>query len=456
VTGVPEMAHSAVLASMLGPGERPALAVTAGSGMEVTLADGRTVLDAGSLSSCLLGHCHPAITAAITAAAGTVYVNDSTGYAPRDRAGEDLLNLGFAGEPWADAVVFTVSSSEAGDLALMLAQMLTGRSALVCRELGYHGGVGLGREVSSHPYWSAGLLAGTELTPPLSPTPVRHLPVPECARTSPPDPEHSCTSGCLLDAPSLLSDAAAVIMDYSQGGVIPSPQYQDELAAIARTAGALWIADETVTGFGRIGRMFAFQRGRARPDMVTLGKGITGGAAPGGALVLSRRVVEAIGQRRWMTSSTFRGHPLAVAAVSAVLDTITQEDLIARAAPHSTQLAQRLNEIVERHPIALRCWGEGMLWFIELATRPEHREETWHGGGNTEPITAAVQRHALNHGALIGAYSGNLLWLIPPLIATPNHIAAICDALDNALHNADAELAAESPDVHIELSTQPS
>src|SRR4051812_3112302 len=105
----------------------------------------------------------------------------------------------------------------------------------------------------------------------------------------------------------MLADAAAVIMDYANGGGCPSAQYQDTLAGLTKQAGAIWIADETVTAFGRMGRSFTFARGNSRPDMVTLGKGITGGIVPGGALVMSREVVDRIGDRRWMTNSTYRG-----------------------------------------------------------------------------------------------------------------------------------------------------
>ena len=431
------MTSATVLTALLRPGERASLAVRSGSGMVLTLEDGRTVLDAGSLSSCLLGHCHPAIVDAITGAARTVYVNDATGYAPREQAGVDLLRVAFADEPWAAAVVFTVSSSEAADLALMLAQMLSGRDALVCRELGYHGGLGLGREVSLHPFWSAGLIAEGHITLPHSPTEVRRLPVPECGRTFPFEDSHECTADCLRGAPAMLRDAAAVMMDYSQGGIVASPGYQDALAGMASAAGALWIADETVTGFGRIGRMFAFQRGSSRPDIVTLGKGITGGGAPGGALVLSRRVVEAIGSRRWMTSSTFRGHPISVAAVSAVMRTLEADDLVAQAAPQSRLIARRLAEIVERHDLALRFWGEGMLWFIELDVAPEHGEAAWLGDGAAEPLPSVVQRRALDHGALVGAFSGNLLWLHSP--ARRDHEpdrGTVCDALESAIAQA--------------------
>jgi 4-aminobutyrate aminotransferase-like enzyme len=434
--------RTGLLSSLLAPRERPTLSVARGQGMELTLTDGRTVLDAGSLSSCLLGHCHPALVAAIGSAAASVYVNDATGYGPRERAAQDLLNLGFGDEPWADAVVFTVSSSEASDLALMLSQMLTGRTELVSRELSYHGGVGLAREVSTHPLWSAGLLADTSITLPLQATPVRRLPAPDCGHGLTGMRDHDCLHSCLKEASGLLRDAAAVIMDSSQGGVVPSPAYQDKLAALAQNAGALWIADETVTGFGRIGHMFGFQRGRARPDMVVLGKGITGGSAPGGALILSRQVVEDIGHRRWMTSSTFRGHPLTVSVVSALVRTLLADGLVDEAAAHAAVVESRLADIVARRNAALASWGEGMLWFVELAAKPEHAEASWRGGGSQAPITDQVQQAALERGSLIGKLSGNLMWLIPPLIATPTQLTRVCDALEGALAELDEGVSA--------------
>jgi 4-aminobutyrate aminotransferase-like enzyme len=425
--------------SMLAFGERPPLAVRSGRGMELTLEDGREVLDAGSLSANLLGHCHPALVEAVIGAARTVYVNDATGYGPRERAAEDLLAVAFAEEPWAAAVVFTLSSSEAADLALTLAQMLTGRQPLVSRELGYHGATGLGREVSSHPLWSHGLLSDTGVTLPRNSAALRTLSLPACGLTDL-DPSHDCVASCLPGATEALRGAAAVIIDHSQAGVVASATYQDALASIAANAGALWIADETVTGLGRIGSMFAFQRGRSRPDMVTLGKGLTGSAAPGGALVLSVAVLEAIGRRKWMTTSTFRGHPVTVAAISAAMRTIESDRLIDAAEAHGARLRERLADVAARHAIVRRLKGDGVMWFMELTAAPEHGEEVWRGGGDAVPLTALVQARALEHGVLIGLYSGTLIWLIPPLIATAAQLDAVVDALDGALGEVTAGL----------------
>jgi 4-aminobutyrate aminotransferase-like enzyme len=430
--------HGALFASNHAPRERETTRVRRGEGVWLTLEDGRVVLDAGSMSAAILGHCHPDLTRAVERAAREVYVSDGLGYAPREQAAEDLLRVAFAGEPWADRVGLFVSSSEAADLGLLLAQILTGREPLVSRELSYHGGTGLSREVSAHPRWGAHLASlESGVTPRPSPlTTTRRLPVPKCGVGAVAG-DHSCAEECLRDAGAVLDGAAAVIMDNSNGGVCASAQYQDTLADLAKKAGALWIADETVTAFGRLGHRFAFSRGQSRPELVTLGKGITGGMVPGGALVLSREIVDAIGGRRWMTNSTYRGAPITVAAISAVQTVLERDDLISRAAKIGATLGQDLQEIGSRHPSVASVSGEGLMWHVRLAGDPQHAEDAWRGDGQSASLTKAVHDAAIDEGVFIGVLGGEYLWLVPPLIVTPEQLADAAEALDRALAVAD-------------------
>jgi 4-aminobutyrate aminotransferase-like enzyme len=432
-----------LLSSMSAPGQRHALQAVRGRGTQLTLADGRSVIDVGAMSANLLGHCHPEIVAAVQAAAETVNLGDMVGYPPREQAVDDILDIAYKGEDWAGSVALFVSSSEAADLGLGLAQMLTGREPLVCRRSGYHGGVGLAREVSHHPMWNTSLaaLAGGALARPAYGV-TREIPVPECGRSFQPA-GHDCADACLDGAADALADAAAVIMDYSQGGVVPSAQYQDALANMARDAGAMWIADETVTAYGRMGHGFAFQRGSMRPDMVTMGKGITGGAVSAGALILSKEVVEAIGERRWMTSSTYRGHPLAVAAMSAVVKVIERDQLVERAARLGESLGPELQSIADSHPSVRSVIGEGLSWLINVV-EPDRSldEDEWRGDGQHTGISNAVHQAILDQGVLIPEFSGERLWIVPPLIISESDLATALEALDSALSVADRMLEA--------------
>jgi 4-aminobutyrate aminotransferase-like enzyme len=240
------------------------------------------------------------------------------------------------------------------------------------------------------------------------------------------------------DLTAALGGAAAVIIDYSQGGIYPAPAYQDRLASAAREAGVLWIADEVVTGLGRQGRWLTFQRGQSRPDIVTLGKGLAGGVAPAAAVVLSQRVAGMLADQLWQTYSTFRGHPLTVAAISATVRRIGREGLVERAASLDAMLRARLGEIAAAHPCVQRADGLGLHWTLELRGG-DWRD--WHAD-TSEPTPAdRIVAAALDAGVLIATSAEETsLFLAPPLIVSDEELDTILDVLDRALSVADEEL----------------
>jgi len=410
-----------LLSCMLAPGERPGLRIAGGEGATLELADGRRVVDCGSISAALLGHAHPELIAAVERGARAPYVSDGHGHDLRDQA-------------WAAVVRFCNSASEANDLALSLARTLTGRTPLVARHVGYHGGVGLAREISDSPLWDGGLAdrAGGHAAPPDLWRDVRML---SGRPTAAAGVEDAPTNDELLDgAPELLDGAAAVIVDQGANGLVfVDGDYQDRLAAMAREAGALWIADEAVTGLGRLGRSFGFQMGEARPDVVTMGKGITAGAAPGGAVVLSERVAAMLSGRRWMTYSTFRGHPVTAAAVSATVRTIERECLVERAGRVGAWFRGEVERVAAGHPCAKAVRGEGLHVSLELNGAGEHEFRRWHGDGPRQPLAEAVSAAALDRGVLIPAYSGLSLWFVPSLVIGEQQLEQVLEALDGAL-----------------------
>lgn len=170
----------------------------------------------------------------------------------------------------------------------------------------------------------------------------------------------------LARADDELRGAAAVIIDYTQGGRYPAPAYQDVLARKARAAGALWIADEVVTGFGKCGRWMNFQRGSERPDMVTLGKCLGGGVMPLAAVILSQEVVERIGDASWQSYSALRFGDAAAAAAAAFVRVVAEEELVARARRLHDVLHAGMAALVQGHPSVSRLDGCGLHWWIEL------------------------------------------------------------------------------------------
>jgi 4-aminobutyrate aminotransferase-like enzyme len=431
--------HLPVLSTGLG---LRGIEVAGAAGVWFRLADGRRVIDASNTAA-PLGHCHPDLVAVVRGASGSPALNEGWGWRGRQQAADDLLEHAFAGEEdWIGAIRFCTSVSEANDMALSLAQVLTRRAPLVTRERAYLGTVGLSREVTTQPQWHGGLSSprgGWSPVPHLAD--VRQIPAPNCTVHVP----CTRTGGCRClpnDLADPLADSAAVIIDYSQGGVYPAPAYQDKLAAAAREAGALWIADEAVTGLGRQGRWLTLQRGESRPDIITLGKGLAGGVTPAAAVVLSRRIADLMHDQGWQSFSTFRGHPLTVAAIGATVGRIAREGLVERADALDAMLRRRLGELASAHSCVRRVAGLGLHWTVDL------RGVSWQDwrADSGEPTPAdRMLAAALDVGVLISANAEAQLLIAPPLIVSDSELETILVALDRALAIADKTLLVGEP-----------
>jgi 4-aminobutyrate aminotransferase-like enzyme len=416
----------------IGEGDAAVPEVVGGEGAWFELADGRRVID-GSNTAAPLGHAHPEVVEAVREAASAPALNEGWRWAKREEAAEELIRVAFGDEDWVGGVRFFISASEANDVALALCQALTGRTALATRVRAYHGGTGLAREMTRQPHWHGGLSSPAGVAPAPRLVEVHELPAPAGARiTGQADP----TAGgeWLAEAERQLAHSASVLLDYSQGGVYWSASYQDRVAEIARRAGALWIADETVTGFGRVGGWFQFQHSTTRPDIVTMGKSLAAGGAPAGAVVLSRELMDRMAGSSWQSYSTFRGHPIEVAAVVAHVRVSARDRVYERALELDGVMVERLTKIAADHPSVARIDGRGLHWTVELHG-PDWRR--WRGE-EADPLASRVAARAFEAGALI-ATSGEQtsLFLAPPLVIAEADLGLLVDALDAGLSVAD-------------------
>jgi len=428
------MAASRVLSTSLTSREQPL--VVRAEGMWLELDDGRRVIDATNTAA-PLGHAHPEIVEAVRGAATAPAINEGVRWAGRDAAAEALLETALAGEDWAGAVRFFISAGEANDVASALAQALTGRPALATRERAYHGGVGLARDLTVQPQWHGGLAYRDRTLAPPRLADVRELPAPVGARIVGDAPDPAADRAALDQAAGELAEVAAVLIDYSQGGIYHQPGYQDRLAELARDAGALWIDDETVTGLGRVGSWFQFQAGGSRPDMVTMGKGLAAGGAPAGVAVLSKQLLERIEEAGWQSYSSYRAHPIEVAAIEAHIRVSARDEIWRRALDFDRLLAREMKRLADAHPGIARIDGRGLHWTIEFHG-PSWRD--WEGH-DPDPLASRIASRVLDAGAMI-ATSGEQtsLFIAPPLIIEEKELTKVLEALDHGLELADAEL----------------
>ncbi|WP_127818920.1 aminotransferase class III-fold pyridoxal phosphate-dependent enzyme [Microbacterium sp. CPCC 204701] len=414
----------------------PSRRIVGGEGVHLHLADGTRLLDASNTGA-PLGHGHPAMVEALREAAAYPVVNEGHSWAEREDVADELVATAFGGEDWVGGIRFGMSGSEVNDIALSLAQSVTGRAPVVTRERAYHGLVGLSRDVTVQPQWHGGLSAlSGHVSRPASGVEVRTIGHPGGSAYAA-DGRTDATVPAAADLVAL-EGAAAVIVDYTQGGFYYDPAYQDAVAQRAQESGALWIADEVVTGLGRSGRWMQFTGAASRPDIVTLGKPLAGGAVPAGAVVLSKRVLEVLETAKWQNYSTFRAHPVVVHAIRAHLRVAAAEGLPQRAVELGAEFGSMLADLGRRHPSVTRVAGNGLHWTVELPG-PDWR--SWRSTSMQTHLSDLVVGEARMRGVQISTSDEpTSLFLAPPLIIERAELERIVDSVDAGLTVADRAL----------------
>ncbi|CAN5506248.1 glutamate-1-semialdehyde 2,1-aminomutase [soil metagenome] len=286
------------------------------AGAHVWDVDGNEMIDyVGSWGPMILGHAHPAITAAITAAA-----QRGTSYGAPNPHEVDLGELITAAMPHVERLRFVSSGTEAAMSAIRLARAATGRDAIIKMAGGYHGHAdALLVEPGSG---AIGMPASAGVTP-------------GAARDTLVAPYNDLEAVERLLAER---DVAAIIVEpvaANMGVVPPLPEYLEGLRAVTARHGALLIFDEVITGF-RIARGGATERYGVVPDLVVLGKIIGGGlpvGAYGGRAELMRLIAP---DGPVYQAGTLSGNPLAMAAGAATLRNLTAEtyDHLEKSAAH--------------------------------------------------------------------------------------------------------------------------
>ncbi|MGH7813502.1 MAG: adenosylmethionine--8-amino-7-oxononanoate transaminase [Candidatus Binataceae bacterium] len=230
--------------------------------------------------------------------------------------------------------------------------------------------------------------------------------------------------------------AALVIEPMVQGAAgiwTHSAEYLSGIATMAREAGALVICDEVATGFGRTGKMFASEHAGISPDLMCLGKGITGGYLPMAATLATEKIFSAfLGEpeefRAFYYGHTYTGNPLAAAAALANLKIFRDEKVIELIQPRIAQLAEGLRDRFAPLAHAADIRQCGMMAGIELMDDPARRIPY-----NVEQqIGVAVTKAARKAGVVIRPL-GNVIVLMPPLAITKDELATLLEVTRGAI-----------------------
>ena len=399
------------------------------SGCTMVGADGREYLDCFSgIAVVNAGHGHPKVLAAARAQMDKL-VHCCTCVYYNPRAAELAEKLAAAAPGRLQKTFFSNSGAEAIEGAVRLAKQFTRRRELVCLTMSFHGRtVGTlsitgnrGRKKGFGPYLSG----------------VAFAPAPYCYRCPLKLSYPRCGVACAEFIDHVLryqtaGEVAAFIAEpvMGEGGIIvPPKEYFTKAVEIIRKDGALFIADEVQSGFGRTGRLFAIEHYGVEPDLMCMAKGIADGF-PLGAFIARPDVADAFTPGDHL--STFGGNPVSCAAGLANLEVMRDEKLPEAAAERGAQLLARLAKIKDAFPLVGDVRGVGLMIGVELvkdaAKAPAAAE------------AKEVRRLCREAGVLVGLGGalGNVVRFQPPLVIAAAQVDRAADVFEKALGSVSA------------------
>jgi len=353
-------------------------------GANVRDVDGNIYIDlTAGFGVAAVGHRHPRVVEAVRHQAGELLhaLGDVHAHPRRVELARLLVALAQVDDA---QVFFAISGAEAVEIALKTALGATGRPGILAFDPSYHGMTLGALAVTSRPEFRDPFAAHLHEH-------VRRLPFGAGLAT--------------VDETLKGGDVGAVIVEPivgREGVLIPPAGWLFGLAEICRRQGALLIADEIFTGFGRTGRLFAVDHEGVRPDILCCGKAL-GGGLPIAAVIARRdlfRCWETPGEARH--TATFIANPLACAAALAAVAVIQEIDLPSRAARLGDNLGRRLADWPRRFPAVEEVRGRGLLWGIQF--RDAKTAKKW--------MLGAWSRGVL---LLAGGPEGRVAQIVPPL-----------------------------------------
>lgn len=384
-----------------------------GEGIYLYDADGRRYTDfTCGIGVTNTGHCHPKVVQAIQEQAGKLIFGQMNIVIPQTAV--SLANTLNEITPAAiDSFFFANSGAEAVEAAVKLAKHATGKSNVIVFQGSFHG-----RTAQTMAMTTSKTIYRHNYQP--LPAAVFVAPFPYSYFYGWDDAE--TVAFCLkqldmvLKGQSAVEETAVFVIEpvLGEGGYVPAPAaFLQELRAIADKYGILLAVDEVQSGFGRTGKLFAFEHAGIEPDIIIMAKGL-GSGVPISAIASRRELMD-----KWIPGThggTYGGGSMiATAAAKATIDVIREEKLVENSAAMGGYLITRLRDLQKKQPVMGDVRGQGLMVGVEF-TRPD---------GSPDPITAKAVAHAcLQQNLLLltcGSY-GNVIRWIPPLIVTKAQI----------------------------------
>ncbi|MHA7268755.1 aminotransferase class III-fold pyridoxal phosphate-dependent enzyme [Arthrobacter sp. HLT1-20] len=414
------------------------LPVEGGMGSTFWDYQGNSYLDFGAqLVNLNLGHQHPDLVKAIQDQVGKMatiapaFANDVRGELAALIAAKAPGNL--------NKVFFTNGGAEANENAVRMARAFTGKSKILAQYRSYHGATSTAMALTGDPRRWANEPGAASVAHFFGPYAYRSpfhssTPEEESARAL----EH-LESVIVLEGASTIGGIIIETVVGTNGILVPPPGYLPGVRALCDKYGIVYIADEVMAGFGRIGEWFAVDAFNVVPDLISFAKGVNSGYVPLGGVVMSDEIAAIFDEKPYPGGLTYSGHPLACAPGVATFKVFERDGVLAHVRDLGNRVVRPILESwLAKHPSVGEVRGQGLFWAVELVTNQESREPLvpFNAAGEaTRPMAEVVA--ACKARGVWPMTNNNRIHICPPLIITEEELRTGLEVIDEALTVAD-------------------
>jgi L-2,4-diaminobutyrate transaminase len=436
--------HASTHLKQYASGEIPGRIITGGKGMRITDSEGVELLDAFAGLYCVnIGYGRTEMAEAIYEQAKKLaYYHTYAGHTNEAlvELSERIITMAPAGM---SKVYYGMSGSDANETQLKLvwyynnARGLPAKKKIISRDRGYHGSSIASGSMTGLPLFHSHFDLPLER--------IKHTIAPYYYRREDDNmSELEFSKFCAAKLEEMILEegpdtVAAMIGEpvLGTGGIVPPPEgYWAEIRKVLDKYDVLLIADEVVTGFGRLGSDFGSLHYNMKPDLITIAKGLTSAYQPLSGVIVGEKVWSVLedGTDQWGAIGhgyTYSGHPIGAAAALCNLDIIAREKLVRNARDTGAYLQQRMRETFADHPIIGDSRGVGLMHALEFSSNKSKRE---HFNPNLK-VGPQIAAACLEEGLIARAMPhGDILGFAPPLIATPADIDSIVERTERAVN----------------------
>lgn len=367
-----------------------------------------------------VGHSHPKLAKAISDQAKRLLNCYDFPTVERVTLAEKMVNLTPEN---IDTAFFATVGSEAVDAAVRVAKRYTGKFEIISFYGGFHG-----RTTGTMSL--AGNMGTKKNFGPIIPG-VINVPFPDPYRNPFGSGEKDVAGQCLefidtaVNAQSTGSIAALIIEPYqgAAGFIFPPDGFLKSLEKWCKDHDIIFILDEVQSSFGRTGKFLALEWENLRPNLLCIGKGI-GSGMPISCLLAESRIMDSLGEGEM--SSTWGGNPICCAASHAILDIFVEENLVENSCKIGEHMKSRLKAIEEKCPYLGDVRGRGLVMGLDIVRDKKTKERD-------PETTRKIINACCERGLIVGAVSGNVIRVAPPLVISREEADESLDIMEKVL-----------------------